>query len=108
MKKPILKKALLNALATILYIVLISSLLFYGPNFFGSIANDTVVLPIIMLCLLVFSAAVTGTLIFGQPIIWYLDGRKKEAFSLLAYTLGIFLAVIALTFIALFIVQLRG
>ena len=54
-----------------------------------------------MLMLLVFSAAFTGFLIFGKPIMWYLDNKKKEAFSLLIYTLSLFLIItlIALLFL---------
>ena len=54
-----------------------------------------------MLMLFVFSAAVTGSLIFGQPVLWYLDGKKKDALTLLTYTLAVFfiLTVITLGFL---------
>lgn len=97
MKKTILKAAIFNALATALYVGVVASLMFYVPKSFES-GTPTVLVPIVMLCLFVFSAALTGFLIFGRPILWYLDGKKKEAVSLLAYTLSIFLIITIASF----------
>lgn len=102
--KNIIKNAFLNALATILYIVIIASFLFYVPKSFGPSADNTVLIPIAMLSLLVFSAALTGMLVFGKPVIWYLDGKKKEAIYLLTYTLGIFLIITIITLLVLFLI----
>ena len=88
---PITKKAVTHALATAIYVVLVASFLFYAPKFFGP--GKTVLIPITILLLLVSSAALTGLLLFGQPALWYLDGKKKEALSLLTLTLVIFLGV---------------
>lgn len=41
-----------------------------------------------MLLLLILSATVTGSLVLGRPILWYLDGKKKEAVSLFVATVG--------------------
>lgn len=92
MKNEIIKKAFLNAGAAALYVVAIASFLFYVPKSFAP-AADNVLIPIVMLLLLVFSVALMGVLIFGRPILWYLDGKKQEAFSLLVYTLVIFLII---------------
>ena len=86
--QPITKRAAISALATAIYVVVVASFLFYAPKVFGP--AHTVLVPITMLLLFVFSAALTGLLIFVQPALWYLDGRKKEALSLLTLTLGIF------------------
>ena len=104
MKAKIVKTAAINAGATALYIAAVSFFLFYGTEFFGVNKGDSVFMPVIMLCLLVFSAAVTSLLMFGRPLAWYLDGRKKEALSLLAYTLGIFLGIMVLTLLAWLVV----
>jgi hypothetical protein len=101
MKKIIIKTALLNACATVLYISIVVSLIFYAPKIFGSDKADTVFIPIAMLCLFVFSAGLTGFLMFGRPILWYLDGKKEEALSLLAYTFSIFLVITIMAFFAL-------
>ena len=89
----IIKTAGVNAVLTALYVFTISSFLFYIPKIFDNTKPDTVFAPIIMLSLLVFSAALVGALIFGKPIMWYMDDKKKEAVSLLFYTLGIFFVI---------------
>lgn len=86
MSKPIIKTAALNALAATLYIVAVASLLFYAARAIRG--PDTVLIPIFMLLLFVFSAAFTGALVLGRPILWYIDGKKKEALSLFFSTLG--------------------
>ena len=59
------------------------------PGFFGFF---------FMLVLLVFSAAVTGSLVFGYPAYLVLAKNKiKEALTILAFTLAFSLAIILLT-----------
>lgn len=96
-----LKTALLNAAATAAYVTAVGSFLFYAQRIFGP--GKSPLIPIAMLLLLVFSAALTGSLIFGRPALWYLDGRKKEALSLLVSTLIIFLGITVLALLALFL-----
>ncbi len=105
MKNSILKFAGLNALGTVLYVTLVSSLLFNAPKIFGSNSKDTVLIPIAMLLLFVVSASITGLLVLGRPAMWYVDGKKKEAISLLMATVG-FLTLI--TFIAFLVLALTG
>lgn len=102
----IVKTALRNAAATAIYIVAIASFLFYVPKQLGR--AETVLVPIVMLMLFVFSAAVTGSLIFGQPVLCYLDGKKKEARSLLVTTLVFFFALLLAALVALFLYLGRG
>ncbi len=102
MRKIVLKTALINACATALYVTAVASFLFYAPKFFEPNKNETVLVPILMLSLLVFSAAITGSLIFGKPAIWYFDGKKKEALLLLAYTIGVFGIITVLAFFGLY------
>lgn len=59
----------------------------------------------VMLLLFVFSAALTGALIFGRPILWYLDGKKREAILLFFYTLGCVLIIAIVALCALFLVR---
>lgn len=101
-KSDIIKKAMLNAVGVALYIIAVASFLFYVPKIFGPEQKpDTVLAPITMLSLLVLSASLIGLLIFGRPILWYWDGQKREAISLLAYTLGIFLTITIIALVAL-------
>jgi hypothetical protein len=56
----------------------------------------------LMLVLFVFSAAVTGSLVFGYPAYLALVKNKvKEALNILAFTIGFFLAIILITVILL-------
>ena len=103
-KNEIVKYAVINSLGTALYIILIASFIYLGGE--GAFGDDeTILIPITMLMLLVFSAAITGGLIFGRPVMWYLDGKKKEALSLLFYTLGVFLLLIIIVLFFLIITQ---
>lgn len=99
------KAALINALGTVLYIVAVGCFMYYGSQVkLGN--SNTILVPITMLLLFVFSAALTGFLIFGRPAQLYVDGKKKEALSLLTYTL-IFFSVATLVAVALLIVFTR-
>lgn len=99
MKNSIVKFAGLNALGTTLYVALVASLLFNAPLIFGSTGKDTVFIPIAMLLLFVISASVTGSLVLGRPLLWYLDGKKKEAVSLFIATLGFLFLIMLLAFL---------
>lgn len=96
----IIKHALRNAVFTALYVVLVGTFIINGEAIFGS-GPDSPLMPIAMLMLLVFSASLCGSLIFGQSVFWFIDGKKKEAFILLAYTLSIFFIATVLTLVAL-------
>ena len=95
----IIKRAVIDALGTALYIILIVSFMFSLQTF--SSKEDNIIIPIAMLLLFVCSAAITGFLVFGKPAMLYIDGKKREAISLLGYTLGILGLITLMTFIFL-------
>ena len=100
MPKDILKNAFLNAVLTAVYVAFVAMSMFYVPKALGlDDTPDTVLMPVFMLLLLVFSVALVGTLIFGRPVLWYLNGRKKDAVTLLLYTLGIFFLITVVAFL---------
>ncbi len=99
----IIKRAGANAVGTAAYIILIVSFIFSLQSFPKSKLENTVFIPIAMLLLFVCSAAITGFLVFGKPIMLYIDGKKRDAISLLGYTLGI-LALITIVFFIFLIV----
>lgn len=100
-----MKFAALNALGTALYIACISLLMFNAEQIFGGEGPDeTVLIPIAMLLLFVLSASITGSLVLGRPILWYMDGKKKEAVSLLMATLGFLAAITFVAFLGLVLV----
>jgi hypothetical protein len=99
--KDIRVKAFINSLLTSLYIVAVGLFLYYGTLMkFG---RNSFIAPISLLFLFVFSAALTSYLLLGKPAQMYVDGKKKEALSLVTYTLGFFFAftLVALLFLIL-------
>jgi len=97
-----IKYALVDAGLTAGYVALVAMFFFYGQSL-PFPKEDTVFQPMLMLSLLVFSAALVGSLIFGRPILWYLDNKKREAVLLLAYTLASFFVIICLFSILIFV-----
>jgi len=95
-----IKRACINSLGTALYIILVVSFIF-SLQAFSSKPEKTILIPIAMLLLFVCSAAITGFLVFGKPIMLYIDGKKREAVSLLGYTLGILVLITLISFIFL-------
>lgn len=93
--KRIVTSALVDAGATAAYVVGIATFLSSLETFFGGAPKKPLLAATVMLLLLVISAAITGFAVFGKPVMWYLDGKKKEAMSLLSLTIG-FLALITL------------
>lgn len=96
----IIKNALIDAIGTTLYVVLVASFMFYLQGNAPKGIN-TIFIPIAMLLLFVVSAAITGILVFGKPIMMYLDGKRKEAISLIGYTLGFLFIITLFAFIVL-------
>lgn len=95
MTKQIIKNAVINAVLTSAYVGILVSLIFNAPTVIkNSDGNNTILIPMAMLLLFVFSAGLTSSLVFGRPILWYMEGRKKEAILLLAWTLGTLLVIV--------------
>ena len=104
-KGQILKYSLIDSLLTAAYVVVVALFIYFGgQGVFGQ--NNTVLIPIVMLMLFVFSAALTGFLVFGKPIMWYLSGKKKEALSLLFYTLIMLFILILVALVIIIILNL--
>ncbi|MDD4607255.1 MAG: hypothetical protein PHS07_02905 [Patescibacteria group bacterium] len=82
----IFPQSFLCALGTTAYIILVSLIMNKGEQIFGQ--TDGVAGPIAFLLLFVFSAALTGSLVLGKPVLLYLDGKKKESIQMFLTTLG--------------------
>ena len=95
----IIRRAFIDSVATFLYIILIVSFIFSMQFFSGQ--KDNIIIPISMLLLFVCSAAITGFLVFGKPVMLYIDGKKREAGSSFVYTLGILFLITVISFIFL-------
>jgi len=77
---------LTHALSTAIYIGLVAFLMQNAEKIFGKMNN--LMGPVAFLLIFVLSAAVTGALVLGKPVLMYLDNQKKEALKLFFYTLG--------------------
>ena len=83
-KTELVKLALANSLGVVIYVFLVAMLMNNGQRLFGKV--DSAISGVAILLLFVFSAGLTGSLVFGKPILMYLDGAKKEAVKMLVYT----------------------
>jgi hypothetical protein len=91
-----------HALATALYITLVALVITNGQQLFGT-KND-IVNATVFLLLFVFSAIITGVLVFGKPILSYIEGNKKEGIALALWTIG-FLGIFLLLGLALLLIN---
>lgn len=82
------RNPLLNAIAAIVYIVLVACTIYFGPKIVK--APDSVLIPIAFLSLFVLSAAVMGLIFFMQPVQFYIDGEKQKGIALLVQTVVAF------------------
>ena len=96
-KLPLTLIGFLQALGVVIYCGLIS-LLFNG-NF--QPASPAILTSVVVLLIFVFSAAITGLLVFGYPTYLALQKKFKAALTILGYTLFYFLVIILLGLIIL-------
>ena len=96
----IINRAIINSVGTTAYIILVASFMFFLQSSFSD-QKDTIIAPISALLLFVCSAAITGFLVFGKPAMLYVDGKKREAVSLLGYTLTMLFLITIIAFIFL-------
>ncbi|MFH1253765.1 MAG: hypothetical protein V1664_05580 [Candidatus Uhrbacteria bacterium] len=87
LSKNLILRGLLHAVSAVLYISLVVGIISNKALFSN---NPEFLAGILVLTLLVFSVAMMGVLFFLWPILFYLDGKKKEALNLLGWTMGWF------------------
>jgi hypothetical protein len=90
------KNPIINALLAVLYIAIVASFMFYGKT---ESRPDTIIVPIAMISLFTFSAAVMGYIFLSVPLQLFLSGKKAAAVTLFVQTLAVFgvLTVLFLT-----------
>src|ERR1051325_10975661 len=93
-----IKNPYLNAVWAALYIVIIVTVI----NKFTSIVaiQQTLYIPMVMLSLFVFSAAIMGLLFIYEPLKLFLEGKKEAGLHFFFKTLGTF-ALCILAFVTL-------
>jgi hypothetical protein len=87
MKPTLLKRSFAHAAGVIAYVFAVSLLLSRGKDIFGD-SEETLLIPVFMMLLLVVSATVTGLLVLGKPVMLYLNGARKDALAMLGATVG--------------------
>lgn len=85
MNKTLLVKTLRNTAIASIYIFLVSQVIAHGEKWFG---NNNSMSPFVILLLFSFSAAVVGSLVFGQSILLFLDNKKVESIKAAIYSIG--------------------
>ncbi len=95
------KNPIINALSASAYIILVVSVMTFVTQPLKN-KPDTFFAPITALFVLTLSAAVMAYLFFYQPLLLFIEGKKKEAVNLFVKTVGIFAAITAVVLILLF------
>ena len=93
----------INAFLAAAYIVFVVLLITYGPAYVRD-KPDTILAPMAMLSLLVFSVALMSYLFFLQPVQMFLEGQKVEAVELFTKTLAAFAVITGIVLIVAFTV----
>jgi hypothetical protein len=96
----LVQRSFMNALGTVAYVTAVALTMSNGERLFNNI-NQTIG-PIAFLTLFVLSAAITGSLVLGKPVLMYLNNQKNEAIRLFLYTLcWLAAAIVILLFLAI-------
>ena len=93
------KNPFYNALAALIYIIFVASVMFFGIENIGP--SKSIIIPVLVLSVFTLSAAVMGYIFLSQPIQLYLDSKKKEALKLFLQTVVAFAAITAVLLVVL-------
>lgn len=83
------KNPVINALSASAYIILVVAVMTFVTSPLRN-KPDTFAAPIIVLSMLTLSVSVMAFLFFYQPLLLFIEGKKKEAVNLFLKTVGIF------------------
>ena len=95
------KNPIFNALGASAYIILGVTVMTFVTEPLKN-KPDTFFAPIVFLSILTLSVAVMAFLFFYQPLMLFIEGKKKEALNFFVKTVGIFAAITAVALILLF------
>lgn len=80
-------KSFWGAAGVLVYVSLVAWIMNHSAAWFGN-KPDNFLAPLLVLLLFVTSATITGLLVLGRPVNLYLEGHKKEAWTMLFWTVG--------------------
>lgn len=95
------KNPFANAFAASAYIILIVGVMTFATQPLRD-KPDTFFAPVIVLFVLTLSVAVMAFLFFYQPLLFFIEGKKKEAVYLFVKTVEIFAAITVVVLLLLF------
>lgn len=95
------KNPIINAFSASAYIILVVTIMTFVTKPLRN-KPDTFFAPITVLFVLTLSVAVMAYLFFYQPLLLFIEGKKKEAINLFVKTVGIFGAITAVVLLLLF------
>ena len=95
------KNPIINALSASAYIVLGVTIMTFVSQTLRN-KPDTFFAPVVFLSLLTLSVAVMAYLFFYQPLLFFIEGKKKAAIDLFVKTVGIFAVFTIVALILLF------
>ena len=99
MKGAILKYGFLHALASAAYVTVIVAFMTNAEKILGP--KQEYLGGVLFLLVFVISAAAMAMLVFGRPVMWYMDGAKREAVSLAITIVGFLIATALIVFFVL-------
>ena len=94
------KNPLINAIGASVYIFAVVTIMTLATQPLRG-KPDTFFAPIIVLFVLTLSVAVMAYMFFYQPLMLFIDGKKKEAVNLFVKTMGIFAVFTAMVLVLL-------
>ena len=95
------KKPFINALSASVYITLVVTAMNFATKSLQD-KPDTFAAPVVFLSILTLSVVVMAFLFFYQPLLLFIDGKKKLAVSLFIKTVAIFAVITTIALILLF------
>jgi hypothetical protein len=84
------KNPLYNALIAIAYVIGVVTLISYGTSLAGENPDDSFLMPVAMISVLVLSVSFMAYTFFYNPVLLLLDNKRKEAVTLFTRTVAIF------------------
>ncbi|MBI2278628.1 MAG: hypothetical protein HYU81_01030 [Candidatus Brennerbacteria bacterium] len=91
--------ALGNAAVATCYVALVATIMGAAEKFAGK--TPTVLAATGFLLLFSSSAAILGLVVFGRPVMWYLEGKRADAVTLVVYTISFLLIITLVVFLFL-------
>ncbi|EKE19656.1 MAG: hypothetical protein ACD_8C00124G0005 [uncultured bacterium] len=86
MKKTLIWQSLVTAVCEVSYVGLVVLVMNNAERLFGD--KPEILKGIAFLTMFVISAAVSAALIFGRPVLLYLEGKKKDSITFFSLMIG--------------------